>query len=841
MDEKKYITVKGARMHNLRGVNLKLPKNQIIVITGVSGSGKSSLAFDTLFAEGQRRYIESLSPYARQFLGEMKKPEVDEISGLSPAIAINQKALSANPRSNVATLTEIYDYLRVLFARIGQPFCLKCAKKIQKLSIDEMVEIIKDNFRKLKTDKIIITSPIVRGRKGEYYQLLYDYLNKGFDEVRINGDIVSLHNKIELERYKRQTIEIIIDKLDFLDQSRLFEAVELALKLSKGLINILYFQKNSNNKPSKELLLSSSRTCPEDGFSFPEIEPRLFSFNSPYGACPYCQGLGTVHKWSDEVCPNCKGKRLSPEALSVKIENKNIDQLISMTIDEAYIFSNQLSNKLKGSQFEIAFNLLAEIISRLNFLKEVGLGYINLNRKAGTLAGGEAQRIRLASQMGSKLSGTLYILDEPTIGLHPKDTNRLMNSLKNIRDLGNTVIIVEHDPNVIKQSNWFVELGPGPGRQGGKLVIEGKIDRLLKSKNETLTLKYLRGKKKIKTDKVRTDTKDWLVLENMTANNLKNITVEIPLGKLVALTGVSGSGKSTLFETITQNLPKYLKANPGNRPRNLRNIAEIKGYQKLINLVEINQSPIGRSSRSNPATYSGALTPIRDLYANLESSRERGYSRSRFSFNVEGGRCQGCDGAGIKEVELHFLPSIEVSCEICQGKRFNKETLEIKYQGKNIAEVLKLTVDEGYQFFKDIPNISDKLLMLKQVGLGYLQLDQSATTLSGGEAQRLKLARELSKKTHNTLYLLDEPTVGLHYYDIEMLLEVLQYLIDRGNTVLIIEHNLDIIKNSDWVIDLGPEGGERGGRIIAQGPVKEFIKYTNESETAKYLKREIGE
>jgi excinuclease ABC subunit A len=817
MSEKDTITIKGARMHNLKGVDLKLPKNKIIAMTGVSGSGKSSLAFDTIFAEGQRRYIESLSPYARQFLGEMKKPEVDEISGLSPAIAINQKAMSSNPRSNVATLTEIYDYLRVLYARIGKPYCLKCGDEIKKLSTDEMINIIKQNFKETKAKRMIITSPVVLGRKGDYYQLLYDHLNKGFDEARIDGEFADLHEKIRLERYKNHTIEIVVDKLDMLEQTRLFESVEMAIELSEGLVNVLYYSDKHYGNLKKESMLSTSRTCPKDGFSFPEIEPRLFSFNSPYGACPTCEGLGTIHKWSSEPCPNCQGKRLSQEALSVKIEGKNIDEITQMTIKNAHQFFNKLSNKLENSQFEIAYNLLEEIISRLNFLEEVGLSYLTLNRKAGTLAGGEAQRIRLASQMGSRLSGALYILDEPTIGLHARDTNRLMDTLKNIRDLGNTVIVVEHDPNVIKQSDYLVDLGPGPGKQGGEVVSGGEVKKLLKSKKKTLTLNYLRGEKKIKTDKVRTKIKNKLTLKGATANNLND-----------------------LFNTIVKNLPKYLKANPGNKPK-LKDLAEIKGSDKLTNMVEINQSPIGRSSRSNPATYSGAFTPIRDLFANLEASRERGYSKSRFSFNVDAGRCQACDGAGYKEVELHFLPSVEVECEICKGQRFNKETLEIKYQGKNIAQVLAMTIDEAYQFFKDIPNISEKLLMLKEVGLGYLELGQSATTLSGGEAQRLKLARELTKNSRGALYLLDEPTVGLHYYDVEMLLEVLQSLVDRGNSVMVIEHNLDIIKNADWVIDLGPGGGESGGQVVVEGQPKEIAKYTDESETAKYLKKELND
>ncbi len=836
MSAKDTITIKNASQHNLADIDLKIPKNKLVAITGVSGSGKSSLAFDTIFAEGQRRYIESLSPYARQFLDEMKKPNVEEISGLAPAIAINQKALSANPRSNVATLTEIYDYLRVLFARIGKPYCLKCGSEIEKLSTDEMVEIVKDKFKKLKSKRIIITSPVVYERKGEYYQLLYDYLNKGFDEARVDGEFADLHEKIELEKYKRHTIEIVIDKLDKLEQTRLFEAVEMAMELSEGMINVLFYKDENYGELQEELMLSSSRTCPKDGFSFPEIEPRLFSFNSPMGACDYCSGLGVKHKYSDEVCPVCKGAQLSKEALAVKVEDKNINEVISLNINEAEEFFNSLGNDLPDSQFEIAYSLLEEVISRLNFLQEVGLDYLTLDRKAGTLAGGEAQRIRLASQLGSKLSGALYILDEPTIGLHARDTNRLMKTLKGIRDLGNTVLIVEHDPTVIKQCDYLIELGPGPGKQGGKVVTQGKVDKLLKSDKKTLTLNYLRGDKEVEINRVPTEVKNRLKLKGLTKYNLKNTDVEVPLGKLISLTGISGSGKSTLFETISENLSKYLKKSDQENVK-LEDLKTIKGSEKITDIVEISQQPIGRSSRSNPATYSGAFTPIRELFTNLEESRQRGYSKSRFSFNVDPGRCEACNGAGSKEIEMHFLPSIEVECEICKGRRFNKETLEIRYEGKNIAQVLDMTIDEGYKFFKALPNIADKLLLLKEVGLGYLKLGQSATTLSGGEAQRLKLAKELSKRSRGTLYLLDEPTVGLHHYDVQMLMNVLEKLVDRGNTVMVIEHNLEVIKNSDWVIDLGPGGGKNGGKVVAKGTPKQ-VAQDSESETAKYLKEE---
>jgi excinuclease ABC subunit A len=838
MSIKDTITIKNAHEHNLKNISLDLPKDKLIVITGVSGSGKSTLAFDTIFAEGQRRYIESLSPYARQFLGRMKKPAVDDIIGLAPAIAISQKALSANPRSTVATLTEIYDYLRVLYARVGKPFCMKCGLPIEKLSVDEMLEILKEKFEKLHADSMTILAPVVRGRKGEYYQLLYDYLHKGFDEARIDGQMASLHDKINLTRYQRHDIEIVIDKINISDRSRFNESVENALEVSDGIVNVLFFK---GRKMLGEQLLSSSRTCPRDGFSFPEIEPRLFSFNSPYGACPNCMGLGKEFFWSDTPCPICKGKRLRPEALSVKIDDKNIYEATRLSIKESLDFYNNLTNKLSHTDFEIAYELLTEIISRLNFLKSVGLDYLTLDREAGTLAGGEAQRIRLASQMGSKLSGVLYVLDEPTIGLHPRDTQKLIHTIKNIRDLGNTIIVVEHDKDVIEASDWFVELGPGPGKMGGELVVEGKIDKLIRGKKKTLTLNYLRGNNKIKKSQLRGEVKNWLELFGCNKNNLKNINVKIPLNRLVCLTGVSGSGKSTLFETIDKNVSASLRSRAGKNIR-LDDISKIEGVENLTGIVEINQSPIGRTPRSNPATYSGAFTGIRELYSQMEMSRERGYKPGRFSFNVKsvngGGRCESCEGAGEKIVQMHFLPSVEVECDICKSKRFNKETLEIRYNKKNIYDVLNMTIDESYEFFKEIPMISDKLRVLQAVGLGYLELGQSATTLSGGEAQRLKLARELSRQATGTLYLLDEPTVGLHYYDVEMLLEVLQRLINRGNTIMVIEHNLEVVKSADWIIDLGPEGGDGGGEIIATGSPKEIIKYDN-SLTGQYLKKEL--
>ena len=827
--ENQFIKIKKASQHNLKNISLNLPKNKLIVFTGVSGSGKSSLAFDTIFAEGQRRYIESLSPYARQFLGEMKKPLVEDIEGLSPAIAIDQKPLSHNPRSTVATLTEIYDYLRVLFARIGKPHCPICGKEIKQLSLDEIKDIIERQYKKWQSSEIIILSPVVLGRKGEYYQMLYDYLNKGFDEARIDEKFYSLHNRIELSRYQIHTIEIVVDKIKKVEINRLFEAVETALNLSKGLINVLFYEKG---KIQEELLLSSLRTCPKDGFSFPEIEPRLFSFNSPYGACPSCSGLGREFIYSDKICPVCQGKRLRKESLAVKICEKNIDDITSLSISEAMIFFNQMESNLNFTEYKIAYSLLEEIASRLKFLEEVGVGYLSLNREASTLSGGEAQRIRLASQIGSKLSGTIYVLDEPTIGLHERDTEKLLKLLKDLRDLGNTIIITEHDKRAIKESDYMVDLGPGAGKKGGEITAEGKTNELLKGQNQSLTLKYLRGEKKIEIPSRRVKMTDMLYLIGCRKNNLKNIKLGIPLKKFICLTGVSGSGKSSLFDIIIKNLPKSLYHI--NEP--LECVSQIKGAENLSRLIEINQSPIGRTPRSNPATYTGVFTPIRELFASLEGSLERGYNSSRFSFNVKGGRCESCEGAGYKLIEMHFLPPILIECEVCHGKRFNSQTLEVKYKGKTISDVLDLTVDESYNLFKDIPFIAERLKLLKDVGLGYIELGQSATTLSGGEAQRIKLARELNKPLHyKTLYLLDEPTVGLHYEDIRLLLKILQKLVDKGNTVMVIEHNLEVIKTADWIIDLGPEGGDKGGEIIAYGTPEAVAKNKN-SYTGKYLK-----
>jgi len=823
--EQEKIIIKGAKVHNLKNIDLEIPKNQIIAFTGVSGSGKSSLAFDTIFAEGQRRYIESLSPYARQFLGEMERADVDEIIGLSPAIAIDQRALSHNPRSTVGTLTEIYDYLRVLYARLGDVYCPVCKTRIKKLSVEEMVDIIKSEDSKTVT----ILSPVVRARKGEYYQLFYDYLSLGFSEVRIDGKFHSLHEQLVLDRYKAHDIDIIIDRVLISDESRLFEAVESALDRSKGLVTII--------ADKKEFNLSANWTCHNDNFSFPEMEPRLFSFNSPSGACPTCHGLGKADIFSDVMCPDCEGKRLRKEALSVKINGKNINEVVNFSIDKAYDFFTSFEKKMTLKEKTIATNVVKEIKDRLSFLLKVGLDYLSLSREAETLSGGEAQRIRLASQIGSQLSNTLYVLDEPTIGLHERDTYRLIETLKSLKERRNTIIVVEHDEKTTLESDYLVDLGPMAGEHGGKIVAVGKTDVLMKQSKkfpESLTLKYLNGEKEIKVpEKRRNNIKEKLKIIGANANNLKNLNIEIPLQKLICFTGVSGSGKSSLlYDVMYKNISKIK-----NRSKD-----KLVGASKIINteyidrVVMIEQSPIGRSPRSNPATYTGIFSPIRDFYSLLEDSRTRGYTASRFSFNRPGGRCEACEGAGHNLIEMHFLPPVLVECEVCHGKRFNRETLQVKYKKKNISEVLEMTVDEATEFFENNYLIHDKLKLLKEVGLGYIKLGQSATTLSGGEAQRIRLARELTQSLgKRTLYLLDEPTVGLHYHDIEMLLKVLNKLVDSGNTVVLIEHNMHVIKSADYIIDLGPEGGEGGGKVMAKGLPEDIVE-EEKSITGKYLK-----
>ncbi len=827
------IVIKGAREHNLKNINLSLPRNKMICITGLSGSGKSSLAFDTIFAEGQRRYIESLSAYARQFLGKMQKPDVDEIEGLSPAISIDQKAHSRNPRSTVATITEIYDYLRVLYARIGIPKCPSCQTEIAKLSVDEITDAVYQfAYNKDKKENAVILAPIIKGRKGEYYQLLYDLYNSGFAKVRIDGNIFSLSEKITLSRYKTHNIELIVDSLPVEsiiksskeDRQRLSEAIEMALDYGDGVAVV------EIGKEKK--IFSAKFSCAVCNFAFPEIEPRLFSFNSPYGACSYCGGLGTKEIFSEESCPVCRGKRLNSEALSVYIENKNIADFIAMSIDEAIDFI--LNLRLTPRQQEIAGAALKEIENRLSFLLDVGLHYLTLDRRAGTLSGGEAQRIRLASQIGSRLVGALYVLDEPTIGLHQRDNERLIKTLEDLRDLGNTVIVVEHDEDMISRSDYMVEIGPGAGVHGGSVVAEGEVPQVFEIK-KSRTGAYLLGREKIEVPKKRRKIgRDRIKIKKAAENNLKNINVEIPLRRFVCVTGVSGSGKSTLVHDVMYRALAQ-KIN-GSKKKPGRHLA-ILGAEYIDKLVLVDQSPIGRTSRSNPATYTGAWGPIRELFASTVEAKYRGYKPGRFSFNRPGGRCPNCEGHGEIAVEMHFLPTVHIECDVCAGRRFTKETLEVKWNGKNIYEVLQMTIEEAKDFFKDIPAVADKLSVLDQVGLGYLTLGQSATTLSGGEAQRVKLANELTKRqTGRTLYILDEPTTGLHFDDIKKLLDILQSLVNKGNSVVVIEHNLDVIKVADWIIDLGPEGGSAGGMVIAEGTPEEVSRKAG-SYTGRFLRK----
>lgn len=822
-------------MHNLKNISLEIPHNQLTVITGVSGSGKSSLAFDTIFAEGQRRYVESLSPYMRQFLGQKKPAEVDEIIGLAPAISIDQKALSHNPRSTVGTLTDIYDYLRVLYSRLGEVFCPKCGHKIQKLTLEEMVDISIVQAKKNKAKYITIISPVIRDRKGEYYQLLYDYLSLGYSEVRIDGNIFSLRDQIKLNPNKKHNIDIIIDKVMLGDDSRLFEAIENAIAYSHGLVFVSLDDKD-------EFLLSSNWTCPNDNFAFPEVEPRLFSFNSPHGACPSCSGLGKIGFYADEVCPKCNGERLREESLAVKINGKNIAEVTALSIFKSLEFFGEVLEKLTNRQLSIVETVMQQIIDRLEFLNKVGVGYLTLSRSAETLSGGEAQRIRLSSQIGSQLSRTLYVLDEPTIGLHERDTVKLIETLKSLRDKGNTVILVEHDEQTILQSDYLVDLGPEAGINGGEITAIGSTKNLLNSdknnqKNEkSLTLDYLKGKRKIEIPlKRRNQDKGIISIKGARANNLKNINIEIPLGRMIGLCGVSGSGKSSLLYDVLYKNIVHIKNNPGKKNK-LVDVQEIKGIEYINRTVIIDQSPIGRTPRSNPATYTGIFTPIRDFFASLPESKERGYSLSRFSFNRAGGRCEACQGAGANLIEMHFLPAVLVECEVCGGRRFNRETLQVEYKGHNISDVLNLSVDEAIKLFDGNYYITDKLNILQSVGLGYLKLGQSATTLSGGEAQRIKIAKELTYVLgQKTLYLLDEPTTGLHYRDIEMLLKVLNKLVEKGHTVVVIEHNMHMLKSMDYLIDLGPDGGEKGGYLLAQGEPEDLIR-NDKSITGKYLK-----
>ncbi len=862
-DEK--IVVRGARTHNLKNVTVEMPRGKMIAVTGPSGSGKSSLAFDTVFAEGQRRYVESLSPYARQFLNKMQKPDVDEISGLSPAISIDQKSASRNPRSTVATITEIYDYLRILYARVGQPYCLDVDVPIQKLSQDEILGIVLKSIEekevkaatKKKTEKVMgievskgrvaIFSPLVVGRKGEYYQMLYDLLGKGYETVKIDGQIKQLRDKIELTKTKRHDIDVLIDEIyvsEFTDDpkgshERLSEAVELALAESNGLVKI-------ESPDGSERIMSAKFICPVDGSSFPEVEPRLFSFNSPYGACPECNGLGVIGIFNSDECPSCDGARLRPEALRVYLGGNgkdelgiNIVQFTAMTVKDAADFISKL--KLSKKQHEIAWPALREIIERLEFMLDVGIEYLTLDRRANTLSGGEAQRIRLASQLGSGLVGALYVLDEPSIGLHQRDNDKLIKTLQGLRDLGNTIIIVEHDEDTIFSSDYLVDIGPGAGVHGGEVVVSDYLEPLLSAKtnpSKSITLDYLRGAKKIEVPERRSSEKGKIHIKGGKAFNIKNMNVDIPLGRFICVTGVSGSGKSTfMYEIVDKNLKARLEKK--HRSPKTFNASTFTGTEYLGRSVLIDQSPIGRTPRSNPATYTGAFTHIRDLFAATSEARARGWKPGRFSFNVKGGRCEACQGNGVIAVEMHFLPTVYVTCDVCDGTRFTKETLDVKYRHKSIYDILHMNIEEAHVFFKDVPAIEERLNSLLSVGLGYLKLGQSATTLSGGEAQRVKIASELYRQhTQKTIYLLDEPTTGLHYEDVKKLIEILQQLVNRGNTVMVIEHNLDLVKCADYIIDIGPEGGAGGGKVVAKG-TPEQVAENEKSHTGRYLKKTL--
>ncbi len=861
------IIVKGARTHNLKNITVSMPRDKMVVFTGLSGSGKSSLAFDTIFAEGQRRYIESLSAYARQFLNQMPKPDVDEISGLSPAISIDQKSRSNNPRSTVATITEIYDYLRILYARVGKPHCLICQREIKKLSNEEIMETILTSVRGIDLDKsgkqvsgvsyndqkVRLYAPMIVGRKGEYYQLLYDLLGKGYSTVKVDGSDKKLREQIILDKNKKHDIDVLVDEFFITElhkstedgRMRLSEAVEKALTESGGLLKV-------EVPGSEPRLISAKFMCPYDGFSFPEIEPRLFSFNSPYGACPECHGLGTANLWSLDPCQRCNGARLREEALSVHLGGTasvgapsghlglNILDLTGLSIAAAKAFFDTV--KLTPKEREIAKVVLKEIDARLKFMLDVGIDYLTLDRRANTLSGGEAQRIRLASQLGSGLVGALYVLDEPTIGLHARDNDRLIKTLLHLRDLGNTIIVVEHDEDTIFSSDYIIDIGPGAGVHGGRIVASGWLEELLTAKkalNNSSTLQYLRREKAIDTpDERRSGESGSLKIRGGNVFNIKDLNVDVPLGKLVAITGVSGSGKSSFMYEI---LHKNLLARYERRYRSAEtyNCGSFTGTEYASRTILIDQSPIGRTPRSNPATYTGAWTFIRQLFAETEEARVRGYKPNRFSFNVTGGRCEACQGNGEIAVEMHFLPTVYVTCEVCNGKRFMKETLEVKYKRKNVYDALHMTIEEALGFFEDIPAVYDRLKTLNDVGLGYLELGQSATTLSGGEAQRVKISSELYRPhLQKTIYLLDEPTIGLHYEDVEKLIEILQKLVDKGNTAVIIEHNMDIIKSADYLVDFGPDGGIGGGKIVAKG-TPEDVANNNKSHTGKYLKKAL--
>ena len=932
------IVIKGAREHNLKNVSLEIPKNELVVFTGVSGSGKSSLAFDTIFAEGQRRYIESLSTYARQFLGQMDKPDVDYIDGLTPAISIDQKSTSNNPRSTVGTVTEIY-YLRLLYARIGTPYCPKCGKPIRPQTIDEIV----DSILKLETGtKIQILAPIVKGKKGEFQSLFEELRQEGFVRIKADGEVYNLdEDEIKLAKTKAHTISVVVDRVVVKPEarSRIADSVQIALQKADGLCLIDVIG-------AEELIYSEKLACPDCNLSFEELTPRIFSFNAPYGACDKCGGIGVdfkidpdlvipdrnksikegaIYPWSksstgyyDDVlkavqeaykmdfdipfkelpqehqdiilygsderipmrirefgskryrtslqkfigvipflmkhynvdseywkaeiekymvttpCEKCGGARLKPFPLAVRINGKNIHEFCLMPVDKAYEFVTDLYLTLSDFQMKIGKQILDEVRARLKFLCDVGLNYLNLARTSGTLSGGEAQRIRLATQIGSGLSGVLYVLDEPSIGLHQRDNDRLIKTLLKLRNMGNSLIVVEHDEDTIRNADYIVDIGPKAGVNGGNIIAQGCVEDIIKA-SDSITGQYLSGERNIPVPKkTREGNGNYLQVRNAHLNNLKNIDIDIPLGKIVVLTGVSGSGKSTLMQDLIYEYAVHKLRK--NRPKP-QGVDEILGFENLDKIIDIDQSPIGRTPRSNPATYTDVFTPIRELYAKTNEAKMRGYKPGRFSFNVKGGRCEACSGDGVLKIEMNFLSDVYVKCDVCKGKRYNNETLEVKYKGKTIADVLEMSVKEAYEFFENIPQIANKLKTLVDVGLDYIKLGQSATTLSGGEAQRIKLASELNKRaTGKTLYLLDEPSVGLHWYDLDKLIKIIQQLADNGNTILIIEHNLDLIKIADYIIDLGPEGGDMGGNIVACGTPREVAKNPS-SYTGQYLKQ----
>jgi excinuclease ABC subunit A len=827
------IIIKGAREHNLKNIDVEIPRDKLVVITGLSGSGKSSLAFDTIYAEGQRRYVESLSAYARQFLEQMGKPDVDSIEGLSPAISIEQKSTSHNPRSTVGTVTEIYDYLRLLFARVGRPYCFQCGEEITAQTVQQMVDAIAGLP---EGEKFQILAPIVRGRKGEYRKELLEIRKAGYVRARVDGKIVDLGDDITLDKQKKHTIEIIVDRLVMKSgdaiMRRLADSVETSVKLTGGLVGVL-------TEDGQTRLYSDRLACIRCGVSYPEVTPRVFSFNSPHGACPACDGIGYAvtpgcPEEEDltllEPCSVCHGARLRPESLSIKLAKKSIAEVTSLSVRAAADFF--VSLKFTDRELVIAHRILKEIRERLGFLVNVGLDYLTLDRAAATLSGGEGQRIRLATQIGSGLVGVLYILDEPSIGLHQRDNRRLLQTLLRLRDLGNTVVVVEHDTETMVAADHILDMGPGAGSHGGHVVAQGTPQQIMGDPN-SLTGQYLRGVQMVSVPRRERKARGMLSVVGAQKHNLKNVTARIPLGLFTCVTGVSGSGKSTLvLEVLFHSLSQMLY----HKKPKIDGCKELKGVDALDKVIDIDQSPIGRTPRSNPATYTGLFGYIRDLYSNLPESRVRGYKPGRYSFNVKGGRCEACQGDGLIKIEMHFLPDVYVTCEVCKGQRYNRETLEILHKGKSIADVLSMTVDDALEFFQHIPLIKAKLQTLHDVGLHYVKLGQSATTLSGGEAQRVKLSRELSKRaTGRTMYILDEPTTGLHFADVQRLLDVLDRLVEAGNTVLVIEHNLDVIKNADWIIDLGPEGGDRGGEIVAEGPPKEIAK-SKRSYTGQVLK-----